>query len=54
MLWAGGTEKEVWAHRSKAPLLGRVRGGGTDHHRNFPVHTEALRRLGAAGSGYGW
>ena len=44
--WAGeqkttaeGTWEEVWAHRrSKVPLLGKVRGGGVDHHRNLPMH----------------
>ena len=43
MPWAGecnataeGTWEEVWAHRrSKAPLLGRVRGSGADCHRNI-------------------
>ena len=36
---AEGTQEKVWAHRrSKAPLLGMVRAGGVDHHRNFPVH----------------
>ena len=33
------TWEKVWAHRrSKAPLLGRVRGGGADYHRNLPAH----------------
>ena len=33
-----GTLEEIWAHRRiKALLLGRVRGGGADCHRNlFP------------------
>ena len=35
---AEGTREEVWAHRrSKVPLLGRVRGGGADCHRNLPM-----------------
>ena len=45
MQWAGewnamaeGTWEKVWAsRRSKAPLLGRERGGGADHHRNLPA-----------------
>ena len=54
VLWAGeqnatakGTQKEVWVHRrrSKAPLLGRVRGRGADNHRNiFPcAHVDSQR-----------
>ena len=40
-----GTREEVWTcRRSKVPLLGRVRGGGADNHRNlFPctyTHTQ--------------
>ena len=35
---AEGTLEEVSTHRSKVPLLGRMRGGGADHHRNLPVH----------------
>ena len=40
---AKGTWKDVWAHRrSKAPLWGRVRGRGEEHHRNFfPSHAWA-------------
>ena len=46
MLWAedwnataNGTQEKVWACRgSKEPLLGRVRGGEVDHHRNLPAH----------------
>ena len=35
---AEGTWKKVWANRrSKEPLLGRVRGGGVEHHRNIPA-----------------
>ena len=49
---AEGTQEEVWAcRRSKLPLLGRVRGGGMDHHRNPPVHAQALRGLGTSGAG---
>ena len=43
---ANGTQEEVWACRkSKMPLLGRVRGGGVDYHRNvFPcAHTDSQR-----------
>ena len=61
MLWAGewnamaeGILEEVWAHRSKAPLLGRVRVGGVDSHRNLPAHLRALRGWGTSGTGYGW
>ena len=51
--WAGeqgttadGNWEEVWAHRrSKAPLLGRARGGGTKSHWNlFPyAHADSQR-----------
>ena len=49
MLWAGewnataeGTQEKVWAcRRSKAPLLGRVRGGWADGHRNLPAHASS-------------
>ena len=64
MLWAREwnarverTWEKVWAQRrSKAPLLGRARGGGSDHHRNLPVHTgtPALRGQDTSGTGYGW
>ena len=38
-----GTGENVWAcRRSKAPLLGRVRGGGVDRHSNLHVHTCGL------------
>ena len=45
--WAGeqsitaeGTGEEAWAcRRSKAPLMGRVSGGGTAHHRNIITYT---------------
>ena len=41
---AEGTREKVWAHRrSKVPLLGRVRAGGEDRHRNLPACTWALR-----------
>ena len=43
---AEGTREKVWAHRrSKAPLLGRARGGGEDRHKNLPahVHTRSQR-----------
>ena len=61
-LWAGvlnakaeGTQEEVWAHgRSKAPLLGKVRGKGVDCHRNLPVLLQALGGQGASGTGYWW
>ena len=33
---AEGTWEKVWTYRrGKAPLLGRVRGGGADHHRKL-------------------
>ena len=36
---AEGTQEKVWAYRrSKAPLLGRARGGGEDCHRNLQAH----------------
>ena len=36
---AEGTWEEVWAdRRSEVPLLGRVRGGGADRHRNLSAH----------------
>ena len=39
---AKGSQEEVWAHRSsKAPLLGMVRGGGVDCHRNLSPCTHA-------------
>ena len=44
------TQEEVWAHRSKAPLLGRVRGGGADRHRNLPM----LRFMGSQRAGHLW
>ena len=50
---AEGTQKEVWAHRSQVPLLGRVRGGGADHHRNLSVSALAHRGQGASGSPMG-
>ena len=35
---AEGTRKKVWAcKRSKVPLLGRVRRGGVDCHKNLPA-----------------
>ena len=35
---AEGTQEKVWAcRRSKESSLGRVRGGGADHHRNLPT-----------------
>ena len=45
---AKGSWEEVWAHRrSKAPLLGRTRGGGADHHRNlFPCTCAGSQRVG--------
>ena len=50
MPWAGeqnaiaeGTQEEVWAHRSKAPLLGKVRGMGVDCHKKLPVHMDSQR-----------
>ena len=55
MPWAGkqnatakGTQEEVWAfRRSKAPLLGRARGGGADRHRNlFPCARMDFQRAG--------
>ena len=60
--WAGeqnatskGTQEEVWAcRRRKVPLLGRVRVGGADRHRNLPPHAQALRGQGASGAGYRW
>ena len=56
MLWAGewnamaeGTWEKIWAcRRSKVPLLGRVRGGGTDHHRNLPMNAHRLSEGGEA------
>ena len=54
---AEGTWEKVWTHRrSKAPLLGRGRGGGVDIHRNLSEHvcTQALRALSASGAGYVW
>jgi len=50
---AEGTQKEVWAHRSQVLLLGRVRGGGADHHRNLSVSALAHRGQGASGSPMG-
>ena len=35
---AKGTREKVWAHRDKAPLLGWVKEGGADCHRNLPMH----------------
>ena len=50
---AKGIQEDVWAcRRRKMPLLGRVRGGGVDGHRNLPVHTQVLRGWGACGAGY--
>ena len=54
---AEGNWEKVWAHRrSKAPLLGRVRGGGVDPHRNPPMQAlaQSLRGWGTSGAGYGW
>ena len=52
---AEGTWEEVWAlRRSKAPLLGRVRGGGVENSRNLPEQVRALRGWGASGAGYRW
>jgi len=52
---AEGIQEEAWAcRRGKASLLGRARGGGGDHHRNIPEHTQALRWWGASGTGYRW
>ena len=56
MLWVGewnataeGTWDKVWAgKRSKAPLLERARRGGTDSHRNLPVHGDMLSKSGAS------
>ena len=44
---AEGTQEEVWAYRrSKAPLLGRVRGGRVDLHRNlFPCSCMDSQRV---------
>ena len=40
---AKGTQEVVWAYRrSKAPLLGRVRGGVADQNRNLLVHSKGL------------
>ena len=52
---AEGTWEKVWARRrSKAPLLGRVRGGGADHHRNLPARwTPALRGWSTSGTATG-
>ena len=53
---AEGTQEKAQAHKiSKGPLLGRVKEGGVDCHRNLPVHVKvALRRQGASGAGYPW
>ena len=50
MLWDGewnamaeGTQEKVWAcRRSKESSLGRVRGGGADHHRNLYTSVHRL------------
>ena len=46
---AEGTQEVVWACRgSKAPLSGRMRGGGAEHHRNlFPCINAGSQRGGA-------
>ena len=41
------TPKQREPRRSKAPLLGRARGGGVDCHRNLPVHITGSQRWGA-------
>ena len=45
---AEGTCEEVWASkRGKAPLLGKVRGGGSDSHGNlFPCTHVGSQRAG--------
>ena len=42
------TQEKVWAQRrSKVPLLGRVKGGGVDHHGNlFPYACMGSQRAG--------
>ena len=45
------TREEVWAQSGKVPLLGKVRGGGADHHKNCSVHALALRGQRASGTG---
>ena len=64
MLWAGewndmteGNWEKIWAcRRGKVPLLGRVRGGGADHHRKL-LHPSMItpmgsQRRGISGAGY--
>ena len=51
---AVGTQEEIWAHRSKVPLLGRMRGGGAGRQRNLAVHMRALRGGDVSGTGYKW
>ena len=53
------TQEKVGApRRGKAPLLGRVRGGGADCRRKLPaqelVHACELRGWGGSGTGCGW
>ena len=38
----GAWEKDQAHRRGKAPLLGRARGGGTDHHRKLSVLENVL------------
>ena len=46
---AKGTQEEVWAHRkTKAPLLGRVKGGGADHHRYIFPCSHGLSEIGVS------
>ena len=47
---AEGTQEEVWTHRrSKAPLLGRARGGRTECNRNIFLCMHGLLDDGALG-----
>ena len=50
----GTWEKVQTRRRGKVPLLGRVRGGGVDCHRKFPVPKHARVLAGSQRVGQLW
>ena len=51
---AEGTREKVWTcRRGKVPLLGRARGGGTDHYRKLS-HWNMCILAGSQRAGWLW
>ena len=52
---AEGTREKIWTCKSgKVPLLGRVRGGGADHHKKLPAPEHACAPKGSQRVGRFW